>query len=274
MSEEIREQPQLEALPEPEGPQTMLVIAAHHDDIEFGMAGSVARWTEAGHTVHYVVITDGGAGSNEPGVVRAELAETRRAEQIAAAEAVGVTDVRFLDYPDGVLQPTMELRRDLTRIIRELKPYRVACQDPTTIFAGDFYINHPDHRAAGEAAIYAVFPSSESRPIFPELLAEGYEPHKVTELVMTLTMKPTHYVDIGPTIDKKIASLRCHASQIGAGEDADNGALKWIRERNGEGGKQVGVDYAEHFRRMVFVRPQADEDANEPAETETVASGE
>lgn len=274
MSEETRENPQLEALPEPEGPQTMLVIAAHHDDIEFGMAGSVARWTEAGHTVHYVIITDGGAGSNEPGVVRAELAETRRAEQIAAAEAVGVADVRFLDYPDGVLQPTLELRRDLTRIIRELKPYRVACQDPTTIFAGDFYINHPDHRAAGEAAIYAVFPSSESRPIFPELLAEGYEPHKVTELVMTLTMKPTHYVDIGPTIDRKIASLRCHASQIGAGEDAKNGALKWIRERNGEGGKQVGVEYAEQFRRMVFVRPQADEDAAEPAETQTVASGE
>ena len=184
--------------PEPlmDEPQNIVIIAAHHDDIEFGSAGTAAKWVEEGHTVTYVIITDGGAGSNEVGVIRSELTERRRLEQLKAGEAVGVTDIRFLGYKDGELQPTIELRRDLTRIIRELKPYRVVCGDPTTVFFGDGYINHPDHRAAAEAAIYAVFPSSETRPIFSELLDEGYEPHKVSELFITMSMNPTHFVDI------------------------------------------------------------------------------
>lgn len=187
-------------------------------------------------------------------MIREELADLRRAEQLAAAKAVGVHDVRFLGYPDGTLEPTLRLRRDLTRILREVKPFRVVCQDPTTVFAGDGYINHPDHRAAGEAAIYATFPSSESRPIFPELLAEGYEPHKVSELFMTLSMKPTHFVDISETFEAKIESLRAHVSQIGEGETADNGALKFVRERNEESGKSVEVPYAEFFKVMTLQR--------------------
>lgn len=230
----------------------VVVIAAHHDDIEFGLAGSVARWTSEGATVTYVIITDGGAGSNEPGVIREELAETRRIEQIEAAKAVGVTDVRFLGYQDGVLQPTLELRKDLTRILRDVKPYRVVCQDPTTVLFRDSYINHPDHRAAGEAALYATFPSSETRPIFPELLDEGYEPHKISELLLNLTLKPTHFVDVTDFMDHKLASLKAHASQIGTGDDAERGALKWTKERMNETGQLVGVPYAEVFRMMKF----------------------
>lgn len=242
-------------------PIKVVVIVAHHDDIEFGCSGTIARWIEEGAEVTYVIVTDGGSGSNEPGVIREELAELRKAEQLAASAVVGVHDVRFLGYKDGSLQPTLELRRDLTRILRDIKPDRVICQDPRTVFFGEGYINHPDHRAAGEAALYATFPSSETRPIFPELLEEGYEPHKVSQLWVNLTLEPTHYVDISSVIDKKMDSLRAHVSQIGAGEDAENGALKFIRERNGQSGARVGVEYAEFFKVMIL--QSANEDHRE-----------
>lgn len=239
-------------------PMAIVVIVAHHDDIEFGCSGTIARWVEEGATVTYVIITDGGSGSNEPGIIRADLAETRKAEQLKASEVVGVHDVRFLGYPDGTLQATIELRRDLTRILREIKPERVVCQDPRTVFYGNGYINHPDHRAAGEAALYATFPSSETRPIFPELLEEGYEPHKVSQLWINLTLEPTHYVDISSTIDKKLDSLRAHTSQLGEGEDLENGALKFIDERNRQSGQQVGVEYAEFFKVMILQQTNED----------------
>jgi LmbE family N-acetylglucosaminyl deacetylase len=229
-------------------PKRVLVIAAHPDDIDFGTAGSVARWISEGAQISYCVVTDGSAGSNEPDVDLEALAVARHAEQRAAAAVVGVQDVRFLGYKDCTLQPSMDLRRDLTRIIRELQPDRVVCQDPTTVFVNDSYINHPDHRAAGEAAIYAVFPSAETRPAFPELLAEGYEPFHVTELYLNLTLQPDTYIDISETIEKKLDALRCHASQI------DDEALDWIRQRNAETGQQAGYGYAEAFRVMRFER--------------------
>ena len=243
----------LQAIPQRDEPYHIVVTAAHHDDIEFGVAGSVARWIqEEGATVTYVIITDGGAGSNDPDLTRDALVALRREEQMAAAAVVGVSDVRFLDYPDGTLQATLEVRRDVTRVIRETKAYRVVCQDPTTVFVQGSYINHPDHRAAGEATVYAAFPSAETRPIFPELLAEGFEPHKIGELYMNLTRQPTHYHDISATIDLKLAALGAHVSQIGAGEDFENGAKKWVRQSNRDGGKLVGVEYAEYFQVLKF----------------------
>jgi LmbE family N-acetylglucosaminyl deacetylase len=243
----------LQATPQRDEPFHIVVTAAHHDDIEFGVAGSVARWIrDEGATVTYIIITDGGSGSNDPAVTRQALVDLRREEQLKAAATVGVTDVRFLDYPDGILQATLELRRDITRIIRETKPYRVVCQDPTTIFAHSSYINHPDHRAAGEATLYAAFPSAETRPIFPELLAEGYEPHKIGELYLNLTQEPTHYYDISSTVEFKMAALGAHVSQIGAADDFENGAKKWLTETNRLGGEMVGVAYAEYFRVLKF----------------------
>lgn len=247
-------------------PIHILVAVAHHDDIEFGVSGSVAKWIDEGATVTYVIITDGGAGSNEPGTIRPELVERRRLEQVEAAAAVGVIDVRFLGYKDGELAATIDLRRDLTRVIRAVQPYRVVLQDPTTVYFGENYINHPDHRAAGEATTYAVFPSAESRPIFAELLEEGYEPHHVSELYINLTLHPTHFVDITSTIDRKMTALRAHVSQIGAGEDAEKGALGWIRERNAESGAQVGVGFAEYFKVMDFSRPRSAEEAQRQRE--------
>jgi LmbE family N-acetylglucosaminyl deacetylase len=150
----------------------------------------------------------------------------------------------------------MGIRRELTRLIRQEKPDRVVCQDPTTVFAREWYINHPDHRAAGESAIYAVFPSAETRPIFMDLLAEGLEPHKVTDLYMTLTMNPTHAVDISDTFEHKLEALLCHKSQLGDGADA----RKWVAEWNAEAGEKMGWKYAETFRVMTFVRPEPNGD--------------
>jgi len=258
MSEKLDLQP----IPEMVDGMKILVIVAHHDDIEFGIGGSVPKWTKAGADVTYVIITDGGAGSNEVGVIRADLVARRKEEQIKAGEAVGVTDIRFLGYKDGELEPTIDLRRDLTRIIREVQPYRVVCQDPQTVLYSDSYINHPDHRAAGTAALYATFPSSESRPIFAELLDEGFEPHKVSELYLTLTLKPTHFEDITEHIEDKIASLRAHVSQLGEGDDFENRARNFITKRNAETGERVGVGYAELFRVMKFDKPAEDEESN------------
>lgn len=230
--------------------ERVLVIVAHPDDIEFGMAGTIASWTDAGIAVTFCLVTDGAAGSNDPKTIREELIETRRREQTEAAAIMGVTDVRFLGYADGTLQPTLELRRDLTRMIREVKPQRVVLMDPTTILVqGPFpfdYINHPDHRASGEAALYAVFPSAETRPIFPELLADGFEPHHVNEVWMTIALQNNHYVDIASTYERKRAALLCHKSQL------DESSIGFVDEFDKEAGKQIGVERAEAFRVMRF----------------------
>src|SRR5215208_1959529 len=177
-------------------PLRILGIFAHPDDSEFSCGGSAAVWADAGAQITYVIITNGAAGSNDPNQDLAELVRVREAEQRAACAVLGVQEVIFLGYADGTLQPTIELRRELTRIIRQLKPDRVITGDPTAVFYGTEYINTPDHRAAAEAALYAVFPSAVTRPIFPELLAEGYEPHQVKEVYIAHGSGATTYVDI------------------------------------------------------------------------------
>lgn len=236
-----------------------LVIAAHADDIEFGCAGSVARWVAEGERVVYCVVTDGAAGSNAPEQKRPQLLATRRAEQIAAADVVGVRDVVFLNEPDGQLQATLALRRELTRIIRRWRPRRVVLPDPTTVLVhwgdegdedgpGWDYINHPDHRAVGEAGLYAIFPSAETRPIFPELLAEGLEPHHVDEVYLVSFQQDNHAVDITPYLEQKIAALLCHRSQVGAE------VAEMIRAGAMRIGQKYGLAAAETFRVLRFYR--------------------
>jgi LmbE family N-acetylglucosaminyl deacetylase len=242
-------------------PFRVLLIVAHADDIEFGSAGSAAAWAAAGAEVTYCLVTDGGAGSNDQTVVRAELVERRKAEQREAAEIVGVKDVVFLDYPDGTLTPSLELRRELTRLIRRVRPDRVVIQDPTAVLiSGDGfdYINHPDHRAAGEAALYAVFPSAETRPIFPELLDEGLEPHHVNELYLVMSDKANIAVDVTAVWDKKVRALLAHRSQVG--EDVADMVRRWDTET----GKAVGVELAEAYRVMRFIDATPEKDT--PAE--------
>jgi LmbE family N-acetylglucosaminyl deacetylase len=227
-----------------------MVIAAHPDDIEFVVAGTVAKWVRAGTSVEYVLVTSGDAGSHEPGMTRAELAHIREAEQRAAAHVVGVDGLIFLGYHDGEVEPTLALRRDLVRQIRRFKPDAVICSDPTPLFIGNDYINHPDHRAVGQAAIDAVAPAAAMPLAFAEQRAEGLEPHRVKEVFVASSAEQNTWVDITGTIELKIEALRQHASQFPDGWDPGELLRKWAAED----GAKAGVPYAESFRRVVLVR--------------------
>ena len=194
-------------------PERILVITAHPDDVDFGVAGSVASWTKAGATVTYCVITDGDAGGFDLDVPRDQIPSIRRAEQTAAAAEVGVTDVRFLGYPDGRLTASMELRRDLSRVIREVMPLRVVAQSPERNWQR-IQASHPDHLAAGEAAICAVYPDARNPFAHPELAAEGIEAWSVPEVWLMATPRPDTFVDITDTTDAKITALLRHESQL------------------------------------------------------------
>lgn len=233
-------------------PERVLVVVAHCDDIEFGISGSVARWTATGTEVTYCIVTDSSSGSNDPKTDLVQLKARRMAEQIASAAEVGVTDVRFLGYPDGILEPTLQLRKDITRVIRDVRPNIVVTFDPETVIAHDMnYINHPDHRAVGLAALYATFPSAGTRPIFPELLDEALEPHEVNKLYLVLSDQPNLFIDITATIERKLNALRCHASQVGEDE------IEMVRGWNAEAGKPFSVGYAESFRVITLKEPES-----------------
>jgi LmbE family N-acetylglucosaminyl deacetylase len=231
-------------------PKRAMSIHAHPDDQEFTVAGMLARWVQSGCEVVSVIVTSGEAGSNEPskdGGYKPELARLREAEQSNANTVLGIRETVFLHYPDGELEPTLDLRRDLTRLIRQYQPEAVVTGDPQGVFYGNGYINHPDHRAAAQAALYAVFPSSETRLIFTDLLSGGYEPHKVKRLYVHGSEKSDTWVDIAGTIESKISALKKHISQLG---DWDPG--KMIREWAAEEGKEHGLEYAEAYKVMIL----------------------
>lgn len=235
---------------EPAAPKRVMAIHAHPDDQEFTVGGTLAKWARAGSEIITVCITSGDAGSNEktdPGMTKEELVRIREEEQRNACRMLGVQDVLFLRYPDGMLQPTITLRRELTRLIRKCKPEAVVCGDPTVRFYGNTYMNHPDHRAAADVALDAVFPSAGTRLIFPELLSEGLEPHEVSRIFIHGSDKPDTFVDISSTIEIKIAALKEHRSQI---HDWDPGEMMkdWAKEE----GKERGLAAAEAFRQMIM----------------------
>ncbi len=227
-------------------PERAMFIFAHPDDIEFGVAGTAAKWAKLGSIVTYVVITDGNVGSHDKEISVAELAKIRREEQTAAANVAGAKNCIFLGYFDGLLEPTLELRKELVKLIRIHKPNVVVCGDPTMYFRGD-RINHPDHRAAAKAAIDAVFPSSEMHLLHREFEEEGITPHKVNYVYVRTMEEINYFVDITNTIDTKIEALRKHVSQLGDWDPEER-----IKGRAAETGKQVGFAFAESYRRMTL----------------------
>jgi LmbE family N-acetylglucosaminyl deacetylase len=231
-------------------PERVLFIVAHPDDPEFGAGGTVARWVRGGAKVTYVIVTDGSKGSNDHEITSEELVRLRQAEQTAAANFLGVSDVVFLGYSDGQVYNTPELRRDLVRQIRLHRPDIVVTHDPTTRFVGDSYINHPDHRAVGDTALDAVFPLARDRFNFPEHEREGLEPHAVQNVLVRPTNEPNEWVDISETIELKIAALYEHRSQIGDPE----GLAARIRERANKYAEGTPFTYAERFRRITLRR--------------------
>ncbi|MCW2623133.1 MAG: putative LmbE-like protein [Frankiales bacterium] len=189
-----------------------LVIVAHPDDVDFGSAGTVAAWVDEGTVVTYCLITSGDAGGFDPSVPRGDMPRIREAEQHAAAAAVGVSDVRFLGYPDGRLELSLDLRRDIARVIRQVRPQRAIVQNPERNWTR-VSVSHPDHLAAGAAALAAIYPDARNPFTFPELAAQGLEPWAVSETWVQALEEATRWVDVTDTFDRKMAALSAHVSQ-------------------------------------------------------------
>jgi LmbE family N-acetylglucosaminyl deacetylase len=223
-----------------------LVLVAHPDDAEFMCGGTVAAWTRDGCEVHYVICTDGSAGSNEPGASRKLVAPVREREQRAAADVLGVTSVTFLGEADGLLEVTPVTRKKVTREIRRLRPEVLIAPDPARLWSGQGYINHWDHKQAGLLALTAVMPDAPTRVMFQELEDEGIEPFEIPNLWLS-TNEPDTYVDITKTIDIKLQALAQHVSEEG------EAAAPWVRERARQTGEEAGLEYAEAFKAFRFV---------------------
>lgn len=223
-----------------------LVLFAHPDDAEFMCGGTIVRWTREGCEVHYVVCTDGSAGSNEPGASREETAPVREREQRAAADVLGVKSVTFLGERDGMLEVNLDTRRKVCREVRRLRPEVLVAPDPSRLWYGTRYINHWDHKQAGLLALTAVMPDAPTRVMFDELEREGIEPYEIPNLWLS-SNEPDTYVDITETIDVKIEALAQHVSEEG------EAAAPWVRERARETGEQAGYEYAEAFKAFRFV---------------------
>lgn len=202
-----------------------LVVVAHPDDIDFGMAGTVAVLTRQGVDVAYCLVTSGDAGGDDSTHSRAERATIREAEQTAAAAAVGVSTLTFLRWPDGQVEPTLKLRKAISRVIREHRPDLVITQSPERNF-DRIYASHPDHMASGEAALRAVYPDARNPHAFPELLEEGFAPHAVTTVWLGGS-SANLVVDITDTFASKIAALKSHVSQVGHRDDLEETMSKW-----------------------------------------------
>jgi LmbE family N-acetylglucosaminyl deacetylase len=214
-----------------------LVVIAHPDDADFWAGGTIASWTSAGIAVTYGVLSDGDSGGFDPQVPRSAIPGIRRAEQQAAAAVLGVADVRFLGYPDGCIEPSYALRRDITRLIRQVKPTRMLTWSPEWSWR-PFHRNHPDHRATGEATMSAIFPDARNPFAHPELLdKEKLQPWEVGEVWLIASPSPNHYVDVTDLFDRKLAALQAHQSQT-----ADRDRLaEGLRERLAPNSQAAGL---------------------------------
>jgi LmbE family N-acetylglucosaminyl deacetylase len=223
--------------------ERVLVIFSHPDDAEFGAAATIAHLVGMGARVDYVVTTDGSKGTDDPAVTPESLASTRIAEQRAAADVLGVHEIVHLGYPDGYLEPTLDLRRDLSRQIRRFRPDLVIAQNWQRRTDGNPFMAHPDHLATGEATLAAVYPAARDRLNFPELIGEGLEPWKVRQVLVTGADHPNLWVDVADRLDVALAALRCHASQL---PDWEATELR-VRERAREAGAAAGLEAAQAF---------------------------
>lgn len=234
-------------------PKIILAIGAHPDDIDISCSGTIAKWVKEGAKAYYLVLTDGSKGSEDLRISTKELIKIRREEQQKAAEIIGAEKVIFLDFIDGELENTPALRKQIVKIIRQIKPTTVFCFDPTLFYDETrMMVNHPDHRKAGETALDCVYPFARNARTFPELLDECLEPHIVSELLMVNFSKANYFVDIKTTIDKKIAALTSHKSQFK--DVAEFGQMiKQMNKLVGQGSKPK-MSYAEGFIK-IFLRP-------------------
>lgn len=236
-------------MPGTEEPRTILMVAAHPDDLDFGCAGSTAIWTDRGDRVVYCLVTDGQAGGFDNTIPRSDMAEIRRREQTEAAKRVGVTELIFLGHQDGQVVADLALRKDIVRVIRQVRPDLVVTQSPQRNYER-IYASHPDHLAAGEATLCAVYPDSRNEFAFPELLAdEGLAPHTVPEVYLLAHPEPNLVQDMTDTFDAKIDALLCHVSQLPDPDGMPERIRSWNAAQAEAGGLGEGR-LAESFRRL------------------------
>ena len=226
-------------------PERVLVIMAHPDDPEFTAGGTIAAWTEAGAWAGYVICTGGDKGSEDPSIPAADLIRTREEEQRRAGERLGVEAFEFLGHEDGALSPTLDLRRQISAAIRRYRPDTVICFDPLSRY-GESNIQHTDHYLSGEAALAAVYPSARDARMFPELLREGLEPHKVQQVYLVGSSSPRRWVDVRSTIDDKIDAMLEHRSQV---KDRDGIAARFrsMAQTAGASAQPEPLEMAEAF---------------------------
>ncbi len=228
-------------------PKVVLGVAAHPDDLDFMASGTFAQFIKDGAKAYYLILTDGGSGSEDRSITSAELQKIRQKEQRNAGKVIGLQDVFFCNFKDGTLQNSLEVKREVVRVIRKVKPDVVISIDPSVLYSASYgFINHPDHRAAGQAALDAVFPLARDHMSFPELLKEGLEPHKTSTLLLMNFNEHNFTVDITKTLDLKFQALAEHTSQV-----PDIEAVKErFTARAAEVGKPYGFAYAETFMRI------------------------
>ena len=234
-----------------EAPERALAVYAHPDDPEISSGGTLAKWAAAGAEVHLLLLTAGEKGSNDPSVDPEALAERRAGEVMEASVVLGLAGWDQFGAADGELDNNLEVRESIVAAIRRVRPDVVMCPDPTAVFFGDSYINHRDHRVAGWATLDAVSPAAGSPLYFPD----AGPAHAVATVLLSGTLEPNVWVDVGSTIDVKVRALLCHESQVGAAAFGhEGGAAEWLdallRGRAEEAGRQAGVRYAEGFRRL------------------------
>lgn len=229
-------------------PQIVLGVAAHPDDLDFGAAGAMAVFAQNNAEVYYLILTDGGKGSNNPDMTPSHLMQIRHDEQRAAAQAIGAKDVFFLSYPDGMLENTIDLKRDIVRHIRKLKPDVLITMDPSVLYTAEQgSINHPDHRAAGQAALDATYPLARDRLSFPELLDEGLEPHKVETILLFNVKEQNFIIDVSDTFEQKLRALEAHKSQFPDNAKAVKDIVTMLAK---DAGALFNHEYAEAFIRI------------------------
>lgn len=230
----------------------ILVISAHPDDVDFGCAGTLAKFALEGAEIFYTICTSGEKGSDHPQLSNLELALLREKEQRAAAKVIGVKEVIFLRKPDGELQYSLEFRGELVRLIRQCRPHILFTHDPANRLFDNQYIFHADHRVVGELAFDAAYPAALNRNFFPAQLREGLSPHAISEIYFFATAQPNIWIDISSTLKLKIKALRCHRSQIKNPEKME----KFVRSWFGAWGKEKNFAYAERFRRLQIFHNQ------------------
>ena len=228
--------------------EKVLVVVAHPDDVDFGSAGTIAKWVSLGTQVAYCIVTDGDAGGFDLAIDRSKMPAIRHREQTNAANVVGVSDLTFLGYKDGELQATMGLRKDISRKIRQFRPDRVLCQSAERNYER-IYASHPDHLAAAEATLCAVYPDARNPFAFPELLVEGLEAYSVNDVVMQASPNPNSFTDITDFVDKKLAAILEHTSQMPNPDET----IEFVKAWSSQSAEAVGLPkgrFAELYQRV------------------------